>query len=123
MRMVCFDQEDILHIMAAPGPEARSIELGPDMTLELDDNGQILGVEILNASQYVPDVRGHLARQVNTHGPDVLEYLLHEGQDDAASDKELLAEALEMLQAYKRDKSGWKSLDDFELELTQENRQ
>ena len=120
MRVVYFKQEDILHIMAADGPDVRSIELGPDMTLELDDNGQILGVEILNASQYVPDLRGHLARQVNTHGPDVSEYLLHEGPDDAAGDDELLAEALEILQTYKHDKSGWKPLEDLEAELSQE---
>ena len=36
------------------------------------------------------------------------------------ADEELLAEALETLRSYKRDESGWKTLDDFELELTQE---
>ncbi len=120
MHMVYFEQEDILHIMVAVGPEALALELGPDTTLEMDNEGQVLGVEILNASQHVPQLLAQLVDEMHTAGSADLEVRLHEGPDDATGDEELLAEALEILQAYKRDKSGWKTLDDFELELTQE---
>ncbi len=121
MRMVYFEQEDILHLMVASGSEAQSIELSPDVTVEMDTDGQTLGVEIVNASQYVPELLAQLLAEISTLDPDeVLEYLLHEGPDDATSDDELLAEALEMLQTYKHDKSGWKSLEDFEAELSRE---
>jgi uncharacterized protein YuzE len=55
MRMVYFEQEDILHLMVAPGPEAQSVELSPDVTVEMDAEGQILGIEILNASRFMRD--------------------------------------------------------------------
>jgi uncharacterized protein YuzE len=55
MRMVYFEQEDILQLMVAPGPEARSVELSPDVTVEMDVKGQILGIEILNASRFMRD--------------------------------------------------------------------
>lgn len=53
--MVYFEQEDILHLMVVPGPEAQSIELSPDVTVEMDAKGQILGIEILNASRFMRD--------------------------------------------------------------------
>lgn len=53
--MVYFGQEDILHLMVAPGPEAQSVELSPDVTVEMDAQGQILGIEILNASKFMRD--------------------------------------------------------------------
>jgi uncharacterized protein YuzE len=55
MRMVYFEQEDILQLMVAPGPEARSVELSPAVTVEMDVQGQILGIEILNASRFMRD--------------------------------------------------------------------
>jgi uncharacterized protein YuzE len=120
MHMVYFEQEDILHIMAAAGPEAQSFELNPGITLEMDYEGQVLGLEIVNASQHLPDLLAQLAGVMQTAGTAELEYQLHERPDDATGDEELLAEALEMLQAYKHDQSGWKSLEDFEVELSQE---
>jgi uncharacterized protein YuzE len=41
--------------MVAPGPEAQSGELSPDVTVEMDAEGQTLGIEILNASRFVRD--------------------------------------------------------------------
>jgi uncharacterized protein YuzE len=55
MRMVYFEQEDILRFMVAPGPEVQSVELSPDVTVEMDAEGQILGIEILNASRFMRD--------------------------------------------------------------------
>ena len=55
MRMAYFEKEDILHLMVAGGAEAQSVELSPDITVEMDAQGQILGVEILNASRFLRD--------------------------------------------------------------------
>ena len=55
MRMAYFEAEDILHVTIAGGPEAQSVEPNPDITVEMDAQGQILGVEILNASRFLRD--------------------------------------------------------------------
>ncbi len=55
LRMAYFEKEDILHLMVAPGPEVQSVELSPDVTVEMDAEGQILGIEILNASRFLRD--------------------------------------------------------------------
>lgn len=53
--MVYFEQEDILYLMVAPGTEAQSVELSPDVTVELDAQGQILGIEFLNVNKFMRD--------------------------------------------------------------------
>ncbi len=50
-----FEAEDILHIAIAGGPESRSVELSPTITVELDDNDEMIGVEILEASSFLRD--------------------------------------------------------------------
>lgn len=50
-----FEDEDVLHLVVADGEEARSVELGPNITVELDQDNQLLGVEILNASAFLRD--------------------------------------------------------------------
>jgi uncharacterized protein YuzE len=54
-RMTYFDKEDILHMLVAESAEASSIEISPNITAELDDKGQLVGIEILNASTYLRD--------------------------------------------------------------------
>ncbi|OGV71117.1 MAG: DNA polymerase III subunit alpha [Lentisphaerae bacterium RIFOXYB12_FULL_65_16] len=54
-RMRYFQHEDILHITVARGPEAASVELEPNITAELNDKGELIGLEILNASKYLRD--------------------------------------------------------------------
>ena len=53
--MAYFEAEDILYLTIAGGPEAQSVELSHDITVEMDAQGQILGVEILNASRFLRD--------------------------------------------------------------------
>jgi len=36
-------------------PESRSLELSPDITVELNDQNEMIGVEILNASKFLRD--------------------------------------------------------------------
>ncbi|MBP6823712.1 MAG: DUF2283 domain-containing protein [Acidobacteria bacterium] len=51
-----FEQEDVLHLAITEEPEGRSLELSPDITVELNDKGEMIGVEILNASKFLRDV-------------------------------------------------------------------
>jgi uncharacterized protein YuzE len=50
-----FEQEDILHMVISEEPESRSLELSPDITVELNDQNEMIGVEILNASKFLQD--------------------------------------------------------------------
>jgi uncharacterized protein YuzE len=50
-----FEKEDILHLVVSDEPEANSIELGSNITAELNEKGELIGVEILNASAFLRD--------------------------------------------------------------------
>lgn len=54
-KMTYFEQEDILHIVLAEGPEYSSMELAPNVTAELNEKNELIGVEILNASLFMRD--------------------------------------------------------------------
>ncbi|MDE0186607.1 MAG: DUF2283 domain-containing protein [Candidatus Poribacteria bacterium] len=54
-KMAYFDQEDILHLEISDEPEKGSIELNPNITVELNDAGELIGIEILNASVFIRD--------------------------------------------------------------------
>jgi uncharacterized protein YuzE len=50
-----FEKEDILHILISQEEETDSIEISPNITAELNDQGELIGVEILDASTYLRD--------------------------------------------------------------------
>ena len=54
-KMAYFEQEDILHLEISEEPERESIELSPNITAELNDGGELIGIEILNASAFIQD--------------------------------------------------------------------
>jgi uncharacterized protein YuzE len=54
-RIQYFEQEDVLHLTIAEGPESRSLELSPNITVELNDQNEMIGVEILNATTFLRD--------------------------------------------------------------------
>ncbi|MBT9148290.1 MAG: hypothetical protein DDT32_02062 [Syntrophomonadaceae bacterium] len=54
-RMEYFEKEDVLHMAISDEPEAGSVELSPNITAELNNKGQLIGIEILNASDFVRD--------------------------------------------------------------------
>jgi uncharacterized protein YuzE len=54
-RMVYFEQEDVLHLALSTEPEAGSVELSPNVTAELNDKGELIGIEILKASAFLRD--------------------------------------------------------------------
>jgi uncharacterized protein YuzE len=50
-----FEQEDIIHIKVKEGEEANSVEISPNITAELDEKNELIGVEILRASSFLRD--------------------------------------------------------------------
>jgi len=53
--LVYFAEEDVLHLVLSEEKESGSAEIGPHITAELNENGEIIGVEILNASRFIRD--------------------------------------------------------------------
>lgn len=54
-KMTYFKDEDILHIVISEEKEADSIELSPNITAELNESGELIGIEILEASSFLRD--------------------------------------------------------------------
>lgn len=53
--MMYFEKDDVLHLAISDKPEAGSVELGPNITVELNDQGEMIGIEILEASRFIRD--------------------------------------------------------------------
>jgi len=53
--MVYFERENILHLAISDEPETQSVELSPNITVELNDKGELIGIEILDASEFLRD--------------------------------------------------------------------
>ena len=54
-RMTYFEPEDILHLAITDETEGSSVELSPNITVELNDKGELIGIEILKASEFMRD--------------------------------------------------------------------
>ena len=54
-RMTYFEEDDVLHLSISGEKEASSVEIAPNVTVELNDKGELIGVEILEASRFVRD--------------------------------------------------------------------
>jgi uncharacterized protein YuzE len=70
-QMNYFKEEDILHLLISEEPESASVEISPNITAELNADGELIGVEIINASAYIRDsilesVQGKLLNLVRT---------------------------------------------------------
>jgi len=55
VHMEYFEKDDVLHLAITNEPEAGSVELSPNITAELNEQGELIGIEILNASEFVRD--------------------------------------------------------------------
>jgi len=53
-RIRYFAENDILHLLVKEGYEDRFVEVSEGVNVELDEQGQLLGIEILNASRLLP---------------------------------------------------------------------
>jgi len=54
-KMTYFNKQDVLHLLISEEQEHNSIELSPDITAELNEKGELIGIEILNASVFIRD--------------------------------------------------------------------
>ena len=55
-QMTYFESEDILHLLISEEEaEADSLELSPNITAELNEKGELIGIEIINANTFVRD--------------------------------------------------------------------
>jgi uncharacterized protein YuzE len=50
-----FEKEDVLHLAISDEAEAGSVEVSPNITAELNDKGELIGIEILSASTFIRD--------------------------------------------------------------------
>lgn len=54
-KLYYFEKEDVLHLMVSDEPESNSVEISPNITAELNDAGELIGIEILHASSFLRD--------------------------------------------------------------------
>ena len=50
-----FEKEDVLHLAISDESESGSLEISPNITAELNEKGELIGIEILNASAFIRD--------------------------------------------------------------------
>lgn len=72
-RLIYFETEDVLHLVISDEPEFGSLELAPNITAELNEKNELIGVEILNASIFLRDsvlesVQARIAQLTFAHG-------------------------------------------------------
>ena len=53
--MKYFEREDVLYWAVSDDPECGSIEISPNITAEYNDKGELIGIEILKASDFIRD--------------------------------------------------------------------
>jgi uncharacterized protein YuzE len=53
--MAYYEKDDVLHLAISDEPEAGSVEISPNVTAEINDKGELIGIEILSASVFVRD--------------------------------------------------------------------
>ena len=54
-RMTYFKDEDVIHIAISDEKEVNSIELSPNITAEMNEKGELIGLEIIEASSFIRD--------------------------------------------------------------------
>jgi uncharacterized protein YuzE len=54
-RLVYFEKDDVLHLAISDEAEASSVEVSPNIAAELNDEGELIGIEILSASTFIRD--------------------------------------------------------------------
>ena len=54
-KMTYFEEEDILHLVILDEPESDSLELSLNITAELNENDELIGIKILSASAFIQD--------------------------------------------------------------------
>ena len=62
-KVIYDDKEDILYI-AKEGKEEEVVELSPGVNVELDSSGELIGIELFNASIILKDVIEPLDKRI-----------------------------------------------------------
>lgn len=66
MPFVNYDSKsDVLFIATKRGEEEEFIEIAPGVNVELDERGEVIGIEILNASRFLKPIAKPLIRQMH----------------------------------------------------------
>jgi len=55
-RLSYFPDNDVLHLAMSNEQEVDSVEISPDITAELNEKGELIGIEIIGASLYLQDL-------------------------------------------------------------------
>ena len=64
-KIVNYDpKSDVLYMGVKKGIEEEFVEISPGINVELDQNGQVIGIEILNASKVLRSVVKSLQREI-----------------------------------------------------------
>lgn len=50
-----FEAEDILHLSISAEKECSSVEISPNITAELNADGELIGIEIIGACSFLRD--------------------------------------------------------------------
>ncbi len=50
-----FSEADILHLAISEEKEFGSVEISPNITAELNEEGELIGIEIIGASSFLRD--------------------------------------------------------------------
>jgi uncharacterized protein YuzE len=62
-KVIYDEEEDILYI-AKEGKEEEVVELSPGVNVELDSSGELIGIELFNASAILKDVIEPLDKRI-----------------------------------------------------------
>ena len=54
-KMHYFPEQDVIHLAITDEDEIESVELSPNITAELNAEGDLIGIEILKASTFLRD--------------------------------------------------------------------
>ena len=49
-------KSDVLYIVAGEGEEEEFVEIAPGINIEFNEKGEVIGIEILNASEFLKPV-------------------------------------------------------------------
>jgi len=61
---VFYDEEEDVLYLAKEGEEAEVVEISPGVNMELDNKGNLIGVELFNASYMFKDVLKSMGKKI-----------------------------------------------------------
>jgi len=57
-------KKDVLYIVTKKGKEEEFVEIAPNINVELDKKGEVIGIEILNASSFLKSIAKPLYQHI-----------------------------------------------------------